>query len=176
MLVAELDIDGIFPQYFTELFRLIRLVAGIRRLLESKGDKIVPVDKKSLMADQQSSSKVAITVAVIVLIGALGAAVIRYWCTPEPRVLPTPSPTLSKSSRMGPIEEGIRLQGSNLTPNPILVQSAEECSKECDQRDSCLAMTFVKHPNPSGRGDCWLKSAVPLRSRAAPPICFCRKD
>jgi hypothetical protein len=68
--------------------------------------------------------------------------------------------------RMGQIEEGIRLQGYNLNPNPILVKSADECSKQCEQTDSCLAMTFVKHPNQSGRGDCWLKSAVPPRSSA----------
>src|SRR5262245_22903577 len=74
----------------------------------------------------------------------------------------------STTRRMGQIEEGIRLQGYNLNPNPILVKSADECSKQCEQTDSCLAMTFVKHPNQSGRGDCWLKSAVPPRSSAPP--------
>ena len=70
--------------------------------------------------------------------------------------------------RMGQIEEGIRLRGYNLNPNPIVVKSADECSKQCEQTDNCLAMTFVKHPNQSGRGDCWLKSAVPPRSSAPP--------
>jgi hypothetical protein len=83
----------------------------------------------------------------------------------EPKLTDQGYPT---TRRMGQIEEGIRLRGYNLNPNPILVKSADECSKQCEQTDSCLAMTFVKHPNQSGWGDCWLKSAVPSRSSAPP--------
>ena len=83
----------------------------------------------------------------------------------EPKLTDLGNPT---TRRMGQIEEGTRLRGYNLNPNPILVKSADECSKQCEQTDSCLAMTFVKHPKQSGRGDCWLKSAVPPRSSAPP--------
>lgn len=117
------------------------------------------------MADDGSGARVTITVAVIGLIGVLGSAMIANWDklarrgqAPPP---PTPSPV---TRRMGPIEPGINLQGSDFSPTPILVASPEECLEKCDLLESCRAMTFVRNPNPFGAGDCWLKSSVPVRS------------
>jgi TPR repeat protein len=80
------------------------------------------------------------------------------------------SPTSAPASpipgtRMGPLLEGVRLKGSNLSQRAIRVASAEECSEKCGQLDSCLAMTFVR-----GAGDCWLKNAVPPQSTGDPKM------
>jgi len=117
------------------------------------------------------SSKVAIITAVIGLIGVLGTAVIsnvdklRSIFSHDQSTSNTTTPPSTRkvpTRRMGPIEDGIRLQGFNLSPNPLRAATAEECSEKCEQNESCMAMTFVNN------GDCWLKSEVPL-SRSLNP-------
>jgi len=119
------------------------------------------------MADDQSSSKVAIIVAVIGLIGVLGTAVFSNWDKlVGSRTSRTPHRiTPSKPSQMGPLLQGINLQGSDFSPTPILVASPGDCSEKCNELESCVAMTFVRNPNPFGAGDCWLKNAVPSQTK-----------
>jgi hypothetical protein len=118
------------------------------------------------MADNQNSAKVAITVAIIGLIGV----VISNWdkIRPGPKrplrpERPVPTQTSPTGRRMGPIEPGIRFEGFNLSPNALHAATAEECSEKCEQNESSVAMTFVR-----GVGDCWLKSSVPTSRSSAP--------
>jgi hypothetical protein len=127
------------------------------------------------MSDDKRSSTIAITAAIIRLVGVLGGAVISNWDKlglsrrgggPIKPFRPIPRSGVTTLHRMGPILAGINLQGSDFSPTPLLVRSADECSEKCEQTEGCLAMTFVKSANQFAGGDCWLKYAVPQRSSA----------
>jgi len=139
---------------------------------------ILPVSSTSSMPalkqlEVWASKRLLLVTGIVLLLLALAAFLMWPAITNLKKPSRPAEPTLTDQGhpttrRMGQIEEGTRLRGYNLNPNPIVVKSADECSKQCEQTDNCLAMTFVKHPNQSGRGDCWLKSAVPPRSSAPP--------
>jgi hypothetical protein len=127
------------------------------------------------MSDDKRSSAIAITIAIIGLVGVLGGAVISNWdklglsrrgAGPIKPFRPIPAPVSPTVHRMGPILAGINLQGSDFSPNSLHVRSADECSGKCEQTEGCLAMTFVKNANQFAGGDCWLKYAVPQQSSA----------
>ena len=58
---------------------------------------------------------------------------------------------------MGPLEGSTNRQGHDLAS--VQTNSAAECSEMCRDNTSCLAMTWVKHPNAFG-GMCWLKDSA----------------
>jgi hypothetical protein len=52
-------------------------------------------------------------------------------------------------------------QGSDFSPVPVLLGSAQECASMCSGNRDCKAMTYVVRPDNVAGGDCWLKKEVP---------------
>jgi hypothetical protein len=107
--------------------------------------------------ERSTGNKVAIAVAVIGLLGVLGAALIE-------KVDFGGSSGGSEVVNMGPLELGTNRNGSDFSPNPERVESAEACRRLCGVTVSCRAMTFVSSPNNLPGGSCWLKTAIPSAS------------
>lgn len=109
-----------------------------------------------------------VAVAVIGLLGTLGAAVIGNWDkifpgpprpspstgsndTGQPHVAP---PAVKRSTgSMGPLEEGISYNQGDLYDRPS--SSAQECTQLCYNDDRCVAVTFIK-----SQQRCWIKSSL----------------
>jgi hypothetical protein len=65
------------------------------------------------------------------------------------------------SPYMGQLQWNTNLPGSDVSNiDNVEVNTAGECSNECQRDDRCKAMTFVKHQSAPG-GVCWLKDEVP---------------
>lgn len=86
--------------------------------------------------------------------GALAVFVLVLYLSPAKLVSEEPEP-------MGPLEIGKNRQGSDFSPLPQLLGTADECASLCSTNKECKAMTFVKRLDTFGGGDCWLKREVP---------------
>ena len=86
--------------------------------------------------------------------GALAVFVVVLYLSPAKIVADEPEP-------MGPLEIGQDRYGSDFSPLPQLVGTADICASLCSTNLECKAMTFVKRPDDFGGGDCWLKKEVP---------------
>ena len=127
-----------------------------------------------------AESKVLIAVAVIGVVGTIGAAVIAnvdklFPKTPSPAVpsqtpqprLGTPDQGVTKRSppvqpesdrtrftgRMGPLEEGISYNQGDMYDRPA--NSPQECAAACYNDDRCIAVTYV-----TDQKRCWLKNSI----------------
>jgi hypothetical protein len=117
---------------------------------------------EALMADKK-----VVAVAVIGLIGTLGAAAISNWDklftgrqVPPPFHAPEPdAPGLNPvgtrrfTGSMGPLEDGISYNQGDLYDRAS--GSPEDCANFCYNDDRCIAMTYVK-----SQQRCWIKSSI----------------
>jgi len=78
-------------------------------------------------------------------------------------VAAAPRPVRLPLARMGELQAGTNLQGSDIANFPA--GDPESCAHMCERNLRCKAMTFVRHPDRPG-GICWLKDRVPPRSDA----------
>ena len=120
-----------------------------------------------------------IAVAIIGVVGTLGAAVIGNWDKlfpkpPAPQIAsapnlgPTrPSPNAKAgrppttpgesertfSGQMGPLEPGISFNQGDLYDRPS--SNAQQCSTLCYNDNRCIAMTYI-----ASQQRCWLKGSI----------------
>jgi len=106
-------------------------------------------------SERSTGTKVKIAIAVIGLLGTLGGALIANF---DKILGPSKNPEVIN---MGPLELGTNRDGSDFSPNPERVESAEACRGLCSKSVACRAMTFVSSPNNLPGGSCWLKTTVP---------------
>lgn len=111
-------------------------------------------------SDSGGGSKAAIIIAIIGLVGTLGAAFfanLDKFRSQPPRDGITADTTRSDPGLMGALQRGIGYDHDDLDPKGWLtVASAEACSDLCYAEPKCRAMTYV-----ISNRTCWLKYAVP---------------
>ena len=126
-----------------------------------------------------AESKVLIAVAVIGVVGTIGAAVIanadklfpKTSSPTSPAPAPQPRPArpdqgVTKlppvqadgertrfTGRMGPLEEGISYNHGDMYDRPA--NSPQECAAACYNDDRCIAVTYV-----TDQKRCWLKNSI----------------
>lgn len=129
-----------------------------------------------------AENKVLIAVAVIGVVGTIGAAVIANVdklfpkasspAIPRPTPQPRPAtpdqdatknatkrqpPSVQPGGRftgsMGPLEEGVSYNQGDLYDQPS--SSPQQCALFCYNDDRCVAITFIK-----SQQRCWIKSSI----------------
>jgi hypothetical protein len=112
--------------------------------------------------ETKSKSSGVLIVAVIGLIGSLGAAFIANY----DKIFGKASGGASSEypSNMGPLELQTNRNGSDFSPNPERTAGPEACAQLCSVAAACRAMTYVSSPNNLPGGSCWLKTSQPATS------------